>query len=297
MVYFSPLRYPGGKRRLTDTVTRLLDENALYDIEYAEPYAGGASIGLALLLSEYASVIHLNDLSRPVYAFWHTAISHPEWLCKRVENVRVTMRVWRRQRNIFDRADSANLDELGFATLFLNRTNRSGILRGGVIGGKNQDGKWLLDARFGRKNLIERIRRVARYKNRIELYQNDALDFINKVVAKLGKQAFAFIDPPYIDSGQLLYMNNYGIRDHEKIAARVSRLRTPWVVTYDRAAIGRGLYESCRRVVYDLHYVTNDRYLGREVMFVSDKLALPPLPALMGPCMHLVRHQSRLQVA
>ena len=96
MPFYAPLRYPGGKRRLSTVVARLLEENDLKDVQYVEPYAGGAAIGLALLFEEYASVIHLNDLSRPVYAFWHSALHDTENLCQRISRVRVTMAEWRR---------------------------------------------------------------------------------------------------------------------------------------------------------------------------------------------------------
>src|SRR6476469_4202071 len=122
MPYYTPLRYPGGKRRLIGAITSLLEANGLKDVQYAEPYAGGAAIALALLLEEYASVIHINDLSRPVYAFWHTLLYETESLCRRLDRVKVTMAEWRRQRAVYERRETADLADLGFATLFLNRT-------------------------------------------------------------------------------------------------------------------------------------------------------------------------------
>src|SRR5688572_15909852 len=124
MLHYTPLRYPGGKRRLSDAVVGLLEANNFKDIEYVEPYAGGAGMALGLLFEEHASTIHLNDLACPVYAFWHTVLNHPTRLCKRIKNADVTMREWRRQRAIYERATTADLEDLGFATLFLNRTNR-----------------------------------------------------------------------------------------------------------------------------------------------------------------------------
>jgi DNA adenine methylase len=79
----------------------LIEHNGLHDVEYVEPYAGGAAIALGLLFHEHAATVHLNDLSRPIYAFWHTALNDSAWLCKRLAAIKVNMKEWKRQLSWF----------------------------------------------------------------------------------------------------------------------------------------------------------------------------------------------------
>lgn len=293
MQHYTPLRYPGGKRRLALLVTTLLEENGLKDVQYIEPFAGGAGIALGLLFEEYASAIHLNDLARPVYAIWHTILNKTDWLIQKIENATVSMRTWRKHRAVFQRQDSAELDELGFSSLFLNRTNRSGILAGGVIGGKEQAGDWTLDVRFGKPGLIERIEKIRRYRDRIRLYSLDARDFTDQVVSKTAN-SFTFFDPPYIDIQRELYFNPYNTDDHKKLAAKIIALKQPWIVTYNSAALDNGLFAKSRRIVYSISYTAGDKYEGREVMFLSDGLSLPQPSKSLGTNMKLIRKLSRV---
>ena len=274
--YYTPLRYPGGKAKLTEYLKDTFERNNLTDGHYVEPYAGGAGVALSLLMTEYASHIHLNDLNYPLYAFWHSVLYETEDLCRRIKNCRVTVNVWKRQRKIVNNPEKYSLLELGFALFFLNRTNRSGIIKAGIIGGKNQTGKWKIDVRFTKDALIERIERIADYEHRISIYNLDAIDIIKKVIPKLPRKSLIYLDPPYYVKGQRLYDNHYKHEDHERIAELVqTKIKRPWLVSYDNTKEIKKLYKQRRKCVYSLNYSAYATYQGTEVMIYSDELALP----------------------
>lgn len=240
---------------------------------YLEPYAGGASLALNLLFSGTVAKILLNDLDPAIYAFWHSALNHTGALIRMVEKTQVTPAEWRRQKRIYAAGLAAGELALGFATFFLNRTNHSGILNGGMIGGRDQSGDWKLDARFNRTELISRIQRVAAFHDRIHLSNLDATALIRN--QKRRKKPLIYLDPPYYCSGQRLYMNAYQPGDHVRIRDYVLGLQCNWVVSYDDVPQIRGLYKNQRSVRLELLHTARASRIGREVMFFSPGLRIP----------------------
>lgn len=271
----TPLRYPGGKSQLAPLVVDLLKTNDLLYGEYAEPFAGGAGIALSLLLNSYVSRIYLNDIDPAIYAFWYSVLHNTDTLCKRIEDTPVTMDEWQRQRVIYLDPSCTDLSAKGFATLFLNRTNRSGILRGGVIGGLNQDGAYKLDCRFNRSDLVRKIRRIAKHAEQIDLSRLDAATFITKVVPKTSKHTLVNLDPPYYAKGPELYTNFYRHDDHAALANAVGRMRRHWMVTYDDTPEIRSLYSRWRCFSSSLTYSAQVKRKGVELLVVDDALKLP----------------------
>ena len=281
--HFTPLRYPGGKGKLAPFVKRLLEQNNLLDGEYVEPYAGGAAIGLELLLQDYVSKIYINDVSRPIFAFWNAVLNHTEELVRLILSTPLTIDARDQQKNVLAHQEDYDDLTLGFATFFLNRTNRSGILNGGVIGGRNQTGKWKIDARYNASELVVRIREIARFRRRIVLSQQDASQFLREVVSQLAPKTLVYLDPPYYLKGKALYYDYYEHADHEAIARLVKKVlrRQKWIVSYDNVKAIRELYADCPGIVYGLGYSAREVRAGSEVMFFGNGLVAPPLTGAM----------------
>jgi DNA adenine methylase len=291
--YVSPLRYPGGKGKVANFLKLLVLENSLQGIGYVEPYAGGASVALSLLMEGYVGKIHINDLNPGVHAFWRYVVDNPDSLCSRIQRASLSMSEWERQRAIYsDKSSSA--EELGFATFFLNRTNRSGIIsRGGAIGGREQLGKWKIDARFDKKSLCERIRSVAQLGDRITVTSIDAAVLLNQMSENPGA-SLLYLDPPYYVKGAGLYDNFYSHADHLAISNIVKSMKGPWVVSYDAAPEIIDMYPECLSLRYSLGYSAASASSGTEVMFFSPELALPDVKSPAGISIFDVQKYAQL---
>lgn len=273
MRVLSPLRYPGGKSRIADFVKQIIKDNKLLDGVYVEPYAGGAAVALSLLMSEYVSRIIINDKDRSIFAFWHSVLNETERLCQYIEETPVTMEIWREQRELqsIEKKKTADLFSLGFSTLFLNRTNRSGIIKAGVIGGFEQTGNYKIDARYKKEELIARIRRIAAYADRIELHNEDAVDLVSKISHIAPQNTIMYLDPPYYKKGRGLYMNYYNDSDHRAIRDIITNVDTiKWMVSYDNSCFIKSLYKEYRSQEFYLNYSANNNGKGTEVLFFSN---------------------------
>jgi DNA adenine methylase len=270
----SPLRYPGGKSCMLGPVSRILRGNKLERGHYAEPYAGGCGLALSLLFSGFVSDIHINDIDRSIWSFWHSVLHDTDKFVRLMEKTPVTIKEWKRQRRIL--SSESDPMKLGFAAFFLNRTNRSGIIkRGGVIGGLKQNGDYDIDCRFNKEELARRIRRIAKYRGRINLHRKDAIKFIDHVESDLPPQTFLYLDPPYFQKGSRLYTSFYRRKDHEKVADRILELKSPWILTYDYCEEIHDLYMARRQYQFSLNYSANVKRLGTELLIASKGLRIP----------------------
>ena len=281
MDYYSPLRYPGGKGKVADYFKQVFKDNLLYDGVYVEPYAGGASVALTLLFNEYASKIIINDIDKSIYSFWYSILNETEELCQLIQDTPVDISNWEKQKQIQNKKEQESLLNVGFSTFFLNRTNRSGIIKAGVIGGKNQTGNYLIDARYNKIDLIRRIKRIANYKNKIQLFNSDAVALVKTLRNSLPSKSLFYFDPPYYIKGKDLYLNFYNYEDHKAITDEIKNIKDQkWIVTYDNVKPICELYDSFRQVEYSLNYSASKASKGREVMIFSENLFISQHPNL-----------------
>lgn len=266
----SPLRYPGGKGSLYSRLRKVIRENQLAGCRYVEPFAGGAGAGLALLVTGQVSKIVINDLDPAIHAFWSSLISDPEAMIARIRNVPLNVKEWRRQKEIYGSGD-ADLASLGFATFYLNRTNRSGVLNGGPIGGLKQTGTYPINARFNREQLAERVRTLGLFRDSIEVTCVDGRSVARKYASRA--RTFVYVDPPYFEKAGSLYMNYFRADDHAALARDLNaKADGHWLLTYDAVPQVNELYSDRRIRRFGLNYSAHRVTRATEVAVLSDAL-------------------------
>jgi DNA adenine methylase len=278
--FLTPLRYPGGKGRLGPWIASLLRHNNISGGWYIEPYAGGAGAAFYLLMNGYVDHIVINDSDPVIHAFWQATTSHTDRLIAKIRNTPPNMETWYKQREVVANPESYDVVEVGFAAFFLNRTNRSGILSGGVIGGKEQTGPYKLDARYNIENLISRIAKIGELSKYITVLGMDAGDMLLNASPGFPDKCLVYLDPPYYVKGAQLYRNHYKPDDHAAIADCVVSAKYPVIVTYDDCPEVRNLYKQMESVHFSLHYSTHTaRPKTSEVLFFKN-LSLPTPPQM-----------------
>lgn len=266
----SPLRYPGGKTKIYERVKKLIIKNEFTNRTYVEPFGGGFGIGINLLSEEIVDSVIYNDIDTHLYNFWYSVFYYTQELIDLINNTPVTVEERNKQKKIYN-SKSTILND-GFATLFLNRVNFSGVIKGGPIGGEEQKGNYKIDCRFNKNIIIKKITEIARYKEKVSLYNKDARIFISTDIVNLTKPKFLNIDPPYVVKGSELYTNYFIEKDHielEKIISKYLSIDTPWIVTYDDCPFVRKLYKGYKMKKYVISYNARCATIGKEIVITN----------------------------
>jgi len=266
----SPLRYPGGKSKIYEKVKTLIEINGMGNRTYIEPFAGGFGIGISLLCDNIVQSAVLNDFDTHIYHFWFSVFHYTEEILKKIKDTPITIEERENQKNIYNDG-SADILSDGFATLFLNRVNFSGIIKGGPIGGYAQKGVYKLDCRFNKEEIKKRIESIALLKNRISIYNCDASELIINQLCEIKNAAFFNIDPPYVIKGSRLYTNYFEESDHRKLEQVIRKhLRDiPWIITYDDCELIRDIYQQYSMTRYGIQHNAGGSVHGKEVVITN----------------------------
>ncbi|BCS56802.1 DNA methyltransferase [Adlercreutzia equolifaciens subsp. celatus] len=270
---YTPVRYPGGKSKIYPEFRAILERNGLIGASYAEVFAGGAGLAIKLLLRSDVSSIVINDYDRAVFCMWDAIVNNSDEMCSFVNDVDLDVKTWKKQREIYRKRETADPLELAKATFYLNRTNVSGILGGGLIGGLDQKGAYKMGARFTRDTLIKKIENIADRKDDIEVSQLDAEVFIDRYLQNKG--LFAYLDPPYVQKGPGLYRDSFDEAKHRSLAKKLGNCKSKWVVTYDKDILIDSIYDQYESTSIDIAYTANARTVGKEKIILGPGLSWP----------------------
>lgn len=265
----SPLRYPGGKTVYADMMTEIIKLNELGECTFVEAFAGGAGAAITMLLRNDVPAIILNDYDIAIFAFWNSILAQTDDFLQLLRDTPITVTQWYEQREVY-RNERDDLLSLGFATFYLNRTNRAGILAANPIGGLHQRGQYHIDARFNRIGLEDKIQAIADRRDSISLYNLDAVDFIDNLEQEhKEKNLFIYFDPPYYQKGELLYLNHFDHIQHAALQNRIIRCQFPWILSYDNAEQIVELYAETPIYCKALRYSVSRPSLAEELI-ISD---------------------------
>ncbi len=278
----TPLRYPGGKSQLRPLVRKMLNVGALAPKAYCEPYCGGAGIAIDLLIKEDVSHVFLNDADVGIFSFWRAVVEETDRFIDELQAVNVNYDTWLSFRAMRSELYEANRGgdysfELGFATFFLNRTNRSGIVDGGCIGGKSQSSKYKIDCRFNKRTLTKKIQKIGSLGSRVTVSNLDGALFLDSYLPEkldgMGwqpTQALVYLDPPYVVQGENLYLNSMNEESHAHLAdILLGGVFDKWLLTYDDVGLVRELYATCDLREIDIRYSANRKKLAGEIAVFS----------------------------
>ncbi|ELC8428492.1 DNA adenine methylase [Clostridium perfringens] len=271
MKSYTPLRYPGGKAKLYLFMKELIEKNFDSKPVYVEPFAGGCGLALKLLQNNIVEKIIINDNDNAIYCFWHSILNNNSKFIQMIENAKFSIDEWNYQKSIYMNQDAHSKLEIGFATFYLNRCNRSGIILAGPIGGQNQDGAYKMDCRFNKDKLINIVKDIYKLKKSIKLHHTDAIKFIKYIDNKYSN-LFIYLDPPYVKKGRDLYKNHFNEKDHIRLANGVRKLKNQWFITYDNSELIREIYKELNQEKFVLRYTVAGEKKGEEIAIYKDSL-------------------------
>lgn len=278
MAIKNPLRYPGAKSKLVPYIQNLIQSENLTGCTFYEAYGGSAAVSFGLLENNIVNRVKINELDPLIYNFWLCVMHHTDELIQMINDTDITIENWiefsryRDTNYLFGKTSV----QIGFAGLFLNRTNFSGILNASPLGGKLQSSPYKIDCRFNKTRIIESIRELSQFSDRIDLFNMDALDFLYQETRyKRNRSIFVYIDPPYYEKGPSLYRYFYGNDMHRALAKYIRNKIYPWLISYDDSPEIKKMYKRKPQQPIYLDYSVNTKRKEKELLISN--LEIPPI--------------------
>lgn len=275
----SPLRYPGGKRKLAVLIAQIFATAKRRPKIVVEPFAGGASVSIALLEAGFTDAIALADRDIMVASFWRTVFSdRAEELAHRVEKAKVSLEERDRIIKYKPRTDLGR----AFQCLYINRTSFSGIInkRAGAIGGRAQDGKYTIGCRFNQDRIASRIRHLSKLKNQVRFvkhqsYENTIAEVRDHVGASMGEEdIFWYLDPPFFEKADRLYRHVFDDDGHRGFRLALDTIPGQFVLSYDDVKSAQELYgDDPRSMAVSMVYSAAENNRPTQEIIVSNLLA------------------------
>jgi len=288
----SPLRYPGSKATFLKVVLEFIEVHGLKGREIVEPYAGSGIVSLSLVAKNLVSHATLVERDPLLYSFWKAVFEHTDALLSSIEEINVNMDTWHELRVLLKHKipEDKLIPDLALACLFFNRTNFSGVLHSGPIGGKNQSSDYKLDCRFNKKDIISRIRQISSLRDGVSVKFGDALEFLQKANIQNNEKRFFYVDPPYFKQGRKLYRYYYKVIDHKRLYDILSVATFPWLLSYDKHEFIELLYDGFPQVHQSFRYMSrtpkneNELVVTNMVIPVLDTQYKPSLTSVSSLC-------------
>ena len=253
----SPLRYPGGKSRLSEFLISLFPGDFL---EYREPFVGGGSVFFRAKQEYSERKFRINDLFQDLFVFWKMLRDRPDSVVENVIRLKSSYTDGRMLYNFLTTPHDASEAERAAEFFVINRITFSGTT---LSGGYSDES---FRKRFTDSS-IERLGKSAKIlTGDVEITGDDFSSLLNLP----GNGVFIFLDPPCcIGKKSKLYGkggNMHKSFDHTRLFTTLKDSPHRWLMTYNDCDFIRELYSGFKVRPIEFAYGMQQGKPGKEII-------------------------------
>ena len=250
-INYSPrslLRYPGGKTRGVEFITRFFPNQL--DV-LLSPFLGGGSVELSVAAK--GTKVYGYDIFNPLVEFWQCLLSSPDELAFEVEKYFPLSKekfyeLQKTQTSLFTKLERAA------AFYVLNRASFSGATLSGGMSPNHP--------RFTETS-IQRIRNF--FNPNMHVKQADFKESLNK-----HPYSFAYLDPPYLIKNSLYGYKGDTHKDFDHLGlAKILKNREHWLLSYNDCEEIRDLYAGFHIITPNWKYGMSNDKSSKEILIFS----------------------------